>query len=299
MFDNIQSLFHQDVVAAFEDHLSSLDTPSTGRNRDIRLGLNAAKSLYHLREHLPAQHARTREQVESACADYALLADVVDASKHGTLRNRHRQILAASDISETVVITELRDEAGEYRHVEKEITVHLQDGTRRSLHEILTAVMNYWIGELFIAGVINQRPLYAARTWSTPPTREQCGGVEDGAGKLDIEIVRGLPFRQDIRVQQFNYATGKIEPRDLTGMSARMRIARPRYSVDLSIRSPSGKSLERTVHLTSDEAAALHRCDTEEQKQSFLRNSTTVRTALTELLRTARDEEAANSPEPD
>lgn len=290
MFDDIPTHFHQGVLAPYKDYLAARDEPSTGQSRDLRLGLEAAKALYHFREHLPPSHAKERDEIVKVCPDYKLLADVVDAAKHGTLQNPNRQLRTASDIFETTVITDFRDTAGSYRHVEKEVTIRLKGGVERSLCDVLESVANYWIDELARLGLTAKYPHFAASKRTFPLTRSQCDVAQDGTPRLDTTIIQGLRYSQRLRLQRFNYATGVVEPIDLTGAQVKMRIYRPpTHSVDLEVTNPAGKVFKRTVEITGDEAAALEKCPTDEEKGKFVENSLTVRRAFEELLKTATD----------
>ena len=59
MFDNLEALFVENVLAAYNEFSRSLHTDTSGRGNDIRLGINAAVALYHLREHFPTTLRKT------------------------------------------------------------------------------------------------------------------------------------------------------------------------------------------------------------------------------------------------
>lgn len=87
MFDDIAAYYHEAVVAAFVEYRDTSKNGLAGRSRDLRGALAAASALFHLREHLPSPIALSRAAVERLCPDYALLGDVVNASKHKSLLN--------------------------------------------------------------------------------------------------------------------------------------------------------------------------------------------------------------------
>lgn len=67
------------------------------------------------------------------CPDYALLRDVVNASKHRHLTRGGEQIVSADSIRELLVVTTYQDEQGEYRNAAKSIEITLIDGTTRAI----------------------------------------------------------------------------------------------------------------------------------------------------------------------
>ncbi len=85
MFDDVAALFHENVIVAYQEYIRARTSRVAGRSQDLRLALSAAAALYHFREHLPKNLRRSRVELEKACADYGLLGDIVNASKHGEL----------------------------------------------------------------------------------------------------------------------------------------------------------------------------------------------------------------------
>ena len=99
MFDDLTAYYHENVVASFIEYLDICNDGVAGRSRDLRAALAAASALFHLREHLPTG-SLSRTDVERFCPDYALLGDVVNASKHKAL---HRAACMSHAVSSLLV----------------------------------------------------------------------------------------------------------------------------------------------------------------------------------------------------
>jgi hypothetical protein len=284
MFDDLAAYFYENVVTPFEEYLEVKSSGKAGRNRDARVALTAATSLYHLREHLPPLHALTRAEISSNhCADYSLLGDVVNAAKHRFVTRGSPQISDAAQIEEQVVVTEYQDEQGPYRWVEKIVAVGLVDGSTRDLLEVLVNVMNFWQSYLHSIGVISNPRSYSVPQGAQPKSRADCA-----ESRLDLEIVKGLRFKQSWRLQRYNYTTGKIEPVDLTGSEIRFRIYKPRFDVDLSLRNDvTGQEFSRTITLSDEDCEALSGFRTEEEKQAFVSSLPQAQEALRKLAEAA------------
>src|SRR6516165_8581907 len=153
MFDDLAAFFYENVVAAFTDYSKTRQSDPYGRSRDIRAAIDAATSLYHLREHIPSQYRKSRSEVAKLCPDYDLLGDVANAAKHDDLTRGTPQINSADDIYEMNVITLYEDCDGEYSDAQKLVMVKLNNGTERDLFEVLTNVINFWGHELESFGV--------------------------------------------------------------------------------------------------------------------------------------------------
>jgi hypothetical protein len=152
MSDNLETYFHHRVLAVFQDYLDIRASEKIGTRRDVTAATNAAKALFHLREHIPPPYAKSRQDVTRECPDYGLLGDVTDTDKHHLLRDQTRAICHVSQIEERIVLTEYRDSQGTYRHAEKRVMLKLTNGGERDLLDVLTAVVDYWIDELHMLG---------------------------------------------------------------------------------------------------------------------------------------------------
>lgn len=144
MFDDLGAYFYENVVTAYMKYKDAKERLISGRSNDLRLAINAAIFLYHLREHLPQQYAMTRKSLSLLCSDYDLLGDIVNAIKHKKVTRGTPQVIFAESVYEEIVLTEYFDEKGKYIHIEKFVMIEIIDGTQRDVFEILTNVINMW-----------------------------------------------------------------------------------------------------------------------------------------------------------
>ena len=105
MFDDLAAYFHENVITTYKEYLNVRDVQTAGGSNDVRSGIIAASALYHFREHLPSFYKKKRIDVVNSCPDYALLGDVVNASKHKILTRGTPQLANANSIEEIVLIT--------------------------------------------------------------------------------------------------------------------------------------------------------------------------------------------------
>jgi hypothetical protein len=147
MFDNLAAYYHENVVSSFVAYRNISKDKTAGCSRDLRMALTAASALFHLREHLPTR-TLTRTEIERLCPNYALLGDIVNASKHKVISNQtpHGQPLVndAKNLEEQLIVIEYEDDLGTYRFVQKTVVVKLNDGSVQNLINVLTNVMNFW-----------------------------------------------------------------------------------------------------------------------------------------------------------
>ena len=282
MFDDLTAYYHENVVASYAAYRDLNKDGVAGRSRDLREALTAANALFHFREHLP-NVAPTRKQIEQLCPDYALLGDVVNASKHKSLTGNtpHGVPLVnnAENLGERILLIEYEDEEGVYRYSAKTVVVNLIDGTERNILEILTNVINFWeqhltsLGTISEARVFNFEPPFRART------RAECEG-----NRLDFELVQGHRFRQSMQMLRFNNTTGQAEPMDLTGSEVNFRIYKPKFDVDVSLtHDATGKEFKKTITLSEFDSQELSKLTSDSEKQEFVNNLPEAKDALRQL----------------
>lgn len=268
MFDDLAALFYENVVAAFTDYSKIKHDDAYGRSKDLRAAVIAATALYHFREHVPQQYRKSRREVAKLCPDYDLLGDVVNAGKHDDLDpNRGKpQINSADDIYEATVLTRYEDQDGEYSDAQKMVMVKLKDCSERDLFEVLTNVINFWGHELARLKVIKQFKPF--------PVPEAPGSRfikrADAKKRLDTELIRGLRFKHQMKLQKYNANKGTSAPIDLTGAKLHYRIYKPSYSLDVVLKNHDGQELKATFDLTKEESLKWHDLETEEQRREFL-----------------------------
>jgi hypothetical protein len=282
MFDDLAAYYHENVVSSFVAYHDISKDGVAGRSRDLRDALIAATALFHLREHLP-NAAPSRAHVERLCPDYALLGDVVNATKHKSLAGKtpHGAPLVndAANLSEQLVFIEYEDDAGTYRYVQKTVVVKLADGSERNLLEVLTNVINFWEQHMLSLGVLSAARTFAYDGDIRARTRAECE-----ANRLDFEIVQGQRFLQTMRLLRFNNKTGKAEPIDLTGPKLNFSIYRPKFDVEVSLtHDASGKVFKTTITLTEDESAMLSRMSNDGERQAYVNGLPAAQAALQKL----------------
>ena len=269
MFDDLASLFYHNVVSAYDQYVSVRDGNTSGRNRHTRTALETATALFHFREHLPSEHAKTRAQVVAECPDYRLVADVANATKHRSLDRDTSEgpplVKSAEDIEETTIITRYADEQGEYTDAKTLVFVDCNDGVRRNLDTALTNVLNYWGSELKRLDIVDYVPREAPELWGNRviPRSE--------ARVYNKEIIQGLRFKERLKLLKFDPSKGCAVPIDLTGAKIEYRIYKPRHSVDITLNSPGlDEPIRHTIDLTEEQSFAVAELKTDAERTSYI-----------------------------
>jgi hypothetical protein len=283
MFDDLAAYYHENVVTAFIAYRDTSKDGLAGRSRDLRDALIAATALFHLREHLPKACALSRADVEQLCPDYALLGDVVNASKHKSVTKKtpHGSTLVsdATNLGEKLVFVEYEDNAGTYQYIQKSVVVKLADGSERNLLEVLTNVMNFWEQHMLSLGVLS-----AARKFAYDGDIRARSRAECEANRLDFELVKGQRFYQTMQFLRFNSKTGNVEPIDLTGSKLDFRIYSPKIEIEISLtHDASGREFKKTITLTEDESALLSRMSNDAERQAYVNGLPAAQAALQQL----------------
>jgi len=279
MFDDLATYFYENVVTPFKEYLDEKKSCKVGRSRDLKLALMTASALYHLREHLPPANRLSWTKVTAECADYALLGDVVNASKHRVLTKGTPLITNATQIFEQTVVTEYQDEIGQYRYIDKIVVIELSDGSQRNLLDVMANVMNFWQYYLHSIGIIAE-----TRNYSFPP-HEPKSRAECEENRLDLEIVQGLPFKDILCLKRFNYEKNVVEPIDLTGCKVSGSIYElPKQEFVLNITNNiTGEEISKTVSLSMEESNIIASLATEDEKQDYLYSLPSVIEAFNKL----------------
>jgi hypothetical protein len=278
--DDLHYYFYHRVKEPYERYLHVKGTATYGGLRDIAAAMEAAKALYHLREHIPQAYAKSWRDIAAQCPDYALLRDVVDADKHGRLADQTRAVCDASQIGEYIVVTEYEDEHGTYGHAEKAVWLHLTDGSERDILDVLTNVMNFWLDELHALGVTGKAPHYSASTGVRPRPRKECN-----YGYMDMELVAGLGFKPKFALQWYNYSCGQVEPVNLAGVPLEFSVyKRPPSEVTISYTNKTtAQVLTRKVTVEGD-LDRVRMMATNRERQDYLMSLPSVRSAYEELV---------------
>lgn len=281
MFDDLRAYFYENVVSAYMQYKEARKKPVAGRSTDLRLAINAATALYHLREHLPQQNGKTRKCLSHICPDYDLLGDIVNASKHKKVTRGTPQVVSADSIYEEVVCTEYRDEKGRYLHNEKHVMVDLVCGKKRDILDVLTNVINMWFSELNSIGVISD-----VKQFSLPQPSIPRRSSEEEIPRFDLEILRGVRFNQRFKLQKLDYETGKVEPIDLTGCKIEGLIYKPSLVIDYSlINNKTGEKITREIKLTDEQNQEYLSLSSENDVKSFIERIADEHGVLKDIIR--------------
>lgn len=258
----LEAYFYEHILLPLVRYNEIKHDGEIGSDRDLRAAIDVATSLYHLREHIPAQHRKSRNEIVAECADYGLLGDVVNAAKHGELNRGTPLIDSADAIRQVHVVTTFSDERGTYVHEEKQVVVTLSDGSERDLFDVMISVHNFWLHELKSIGA---KP--ANKTFSNPTT----GLVSrDDAKQLRLQIIQGIRWHHSFRLQQYNYEKSLIEPVDLTDAQDIVFSLRMPPSFDIELRSSAGVLLSRKLQLTLEQSQHLDTIEGEKERNAYL-----------------------------
>ena len=287
MFDNLATYYYDNVVTALVDCWHTSNDGVAGRSRAIRRAVVAASALFQLREHLP-KPLPDRRQVEQLCPDYALLGDVVNATKHNVInvKTPHGAPLVthATSLAERLALIEYNDSAGQYRHCSKTVVVKLADGSERKLIEVVTHVINHWETHLHTLGILPSARSFTYKDPNRFRLRADCN-----SGRLDLETVQSQMLFHSMRLLRFNETTGKAEPIDLTGAKLRGSIYQPSYEFVASLKQDAlGREFTKTVLLTERESIDLDVLSTDAEREAFALSTQTAMIALEELAVLAR-----------
>lgn len=274
MFNDLSTHFHDHVLESYLEYRKIKNNSRSGKSQDIKSGIVAATAMVHFREHLSPQP--TVNSIISACPDYSLLKDVVNASKHGTLTNGNPDITSATSIREQVLRTEYKDDLGDYMHIEKVVSLHLKDGSVRYLDDVLLNVINYWIVFLKQMGLFSKLEAFKPQQMQ-PILREHC------SENLDLVIQKGLQFQWTLVCRRFNYTTGEVELVDHTGNQFQMKIYKP-IELDISL-SKDGITISKMIELTSEDTRHVMSLTTEEEQEKYCQGLKYVNDAYATIAR--------------
>jgi hypothetical protein len=282
VFDDLTAYYHENVVSSFIEYRDICNDGVAGRSRDLRAALNAASALFHLREHLSTE-SLSRADVERLCPDYALLGDVVNASKHKALNGKTPHgaplVTNAENLGEQLTFIEYEDGAGAYRYVQKTVVVKLTDGSERNLLEIITNVINFWEGHMLTVGALSKARVFTHDAGIRYRTRTECE-----ANRLNFELVQGQRFHQTMRLLRFDKTTGKAKPIDLSGSEVKFRIYKPKYDIELSLtHDASGKTFKTEITLTEEESLILSHMSRDAERQAYVNELPAAQAALQQL----------------
>jgi hypothetical protein len=276
MFDDPAAMFYENVASAYQTYVDQRNSNTSGRHQHLRNALEAAAALFHFREHLPGQHAMTWREVYAACPDYRLIAAVSNAFKHHSLTRNDPEgfplVKSVDALEEVCVVTQYRDNEGNYVDVRTITFVNCTDGIRRNLDDALTNVLNFWGTRLQDLGIIGYKlqPLPEIPGSRFIPRPEARGP--------NFEITQRIRFRQNLQFLEFDEALGKATPIDLTDKEVRFSIYKATHMLKLSFDFPNGRGpITLSLDLTDEEAQALLALGTEDERTAFVKSLASAR----------------------
>jgi hypothetical protein len=276
MSDELVQHFQLRVRRAYDRYAAVRAGRVSGMQEDKAAAMEVAKLLYHLHEHIPTTHKVDRTTIAARFPDFALIRDVADSDKHHDLRDQSRAVANAHQVEERLVVTFYRDAQGDYRHVEKRVFLKLTGGGERDAFDLLTAVMNFWIGELTRWGYIGNVKPYPVSPRPQPVPRAEADS------RMGIEHMQGVPLTQVVMVRRYNDATGRIEPEDISGWQVEATLRKLNLKFDIvRINEATGETITRTVDIPDDIAVQLQHIPPE-LRGHFLSNLPIIQAALQE-----------------
>lgn len=215
MFDDFSAYYYSNVVLAYDDYRTVSKSKTMGNSNDLRSALNAATALFHVREHIAKDMRPTRSDTEALCPDYALIGDIVNATKHKliTQTTPHGAPLVANaaQLEEVLIHTIYEDETGTYNATDKDVIVTLSDKSKRKILDVLTNVINFWEHYLHSKKILSSARVFTNTDVIHPRSREECE-----ATSIQYIQTQGVRFRQSCLLQYYNPVSGKAEPINLS-----------------------------------------------------------------------------------
>jgi hypothetical protein len=239
MLTSPRDFFVQNVRVAYDDFMDARRHPTFGEHDLLRLGIAAAVTLYHFREHLTPQPI-----VPSS--DYAILRDVANISKHKRL-----------------IIARYEDGQGPYHHSWVDVGVDLRNGAKRLLADALFNVMGLWRRWLRDEGIIPgladpasiQLPRFVERASAT---------------SVPFKNVAGEGRHWEWAFLEYDAASDELRPRDLAGCQITFRAWQAPRSVDMTFTFPAHNvAVDVAVPLTEEQGVRFMRL-TEAEREAYV-----------------------------
>ena len=249
MFDNSRKYVIENVLPSYHDFFDHYKSGPWGENQLLRKGINAAIALYHLREHLPSHLKPRRAELENDCPDYGLLGDIANVAKHLNINRNNPLISNANQLYEIMAITYYADEQGEFTASQIEVHIKLDNGTQRSMAEILYNVMCMWRDKLDNLGIVALK--------APPPLAPNRALTRAKADQIntDMKLTQGEAYRLQIQIFKYNYEKKERAPLDLTGQQIRFCVYSPPEKIEIQIFIPElGVEFDYKVPLSKEQA---------------------------------------------
>lgn len=271
MFESEIKYIVENVYPSYNDYFDYRKKGSWGQHQLLRRGINAAISLYHLREHLPSNIRPSRKDLQCRELGYVILGDIANAAKHKKINQNDPKISDANQLFEVMTVTFYSDEQGEYTASQAETYLTLNDGTELDLADLLYSVMNMWRDILAELNILNLNKLNPIST-DEPVSREKA--KEKTAG---MNIMQGQPYNFLFRHFRYNYQKGLKEPMDLTGRDVVFRVFKPTNKITLGVildNESLNKRLEFDfeISLSDEQAIEYAKIESDIERTTFARS---------------------------
>ncbi|NID08929.1 hypothetical protein [Fibrivirga algicola] len=174
------------------------------------------------------------KEIKVNCFEFALLEDIANVSKHDTLSQKksYRAASSITQMNEVIYYITFKDELGEYSHIEKGVSVILNDGSTKDVLDIMTSVMNMWYKLLYKHNLIRNIRVYEHSESAIIPRNLSNNLTKD----IEIVFSIGSILYFDIIQQKYNYTTCKREHLHVKeNLSIYVKGGNPKAEIELKI----------------------------------------------------------------
>lgn len=283
MFDDLHAYYHEHVLTAFRDFRDLLRENRAGQSKDLRAAVAACNALFHLLEHLPAEHRVKRAFVEQQCPSFAIVGDIANVAKHRNITKPTPHgaplVSSADQLEEVLLVIEYEDDEGAYRGTRKQVRATLTDGRQIDVLCEVTNVLNFWEKFLASAGVLKEARHFAFDDGLGFRTRDDCKSGPT------LQVIQGVRFRQLLQLMKYNKETGRAEVMPLPeGSQVNMELReRSRHTLEISLKNDkTGQEFQGAVTLSVEESEAVDDLP-EADRAAFLNALPRVQAAYREL----------------
>lgn len=262
MFENARKFYVEDVLPSYIDYIEQWKKNEYGQNKLLRKGIIICSGLYHIREHLPIKISR--KEISLECPDYDLIGDIVNASKHKEIDQNEPIINDASQISESLISVEYTDSEGTYSISQVEVFVKPNCGDEICLTNLITSVMAFWTKKLRDLGIGSFREQETV-SYERSYTREEIKNHSN-----PISTIVSEDYKQEFRFLRFNNQTNKVDPFEIVGLKATLRIPKLPKSAIIGITCANGIKFDHEIPLTGVQADEYIALDTFKEKERYI-----------------------------
>jgi hypothetical protein len=259
MFNDLHQYFTENILTEYNKYVKLRNNNKAGFSEDLKHAIKSASSMFQFREQFENELNLSRSQIEQICPNFKLLADIVNVSKHGKLDRYYPQITDSKNIYEEIVSTTYLDKKGEFQHIQVEVVAELDSGERIVLFELLTEILNMWIGQLNSIGLFLDLPLFSINSKRLPRRNKNS----------DLLKITSTPtmYARRFRIQKYNYELKKIEAVDISNSKISMNLYAKTYPVEITInQAKSNEPITLKMELTESEFKKINKIkDSNEQ----------------------------------